>query len=153
MNGLDPTRTHLDRENFTITFERRFAAPREVVFDAWTHPDQIGRWWDPSGAPLAACVIDLRPGGNFCFTNQDSAHGPPFAGVYRVVDRPARLVFDALGALGTVTLAERDGGTWMTVSIRCASAEHFEQFLRLGVHDGTGRTLDNLVAFVAARAT
>ena len=38
--------------------------------------------------------------------------------------------------------------TRMTVTIRCASAEHLEQMVRLGVDSGTDRTLDNLVAHV-----
>ena len=37
----------------------------------------------------------------------------------------------------------------MTVTIRCASAEHLAQFVKLGVDAGTDRTLDNLVAFIA----
>ena len=78
-----------------------------------------------------------------------SDHGTPaFAGVYSAVERPARLVFDAMGAVGTVSLEAEAGTTRMTVTIRCASAEHLEQFVKLGVDAGTDRTLDNLVAHV-----
>lgn len=145
---MTKTETRIDRSTFTITFQRAFAAPREDVFDAWTDPDQIKRWWDPTGAPLAGCTVDLRPGGAFCFT-MASDHAPPFSGVYRVVERPAQLVFDAMGATGTVTLERDAGSTRMIVRIRCASAEHLAQFVKLGVDAGTDRTLDNLVAHVA----
>jgi uncharacterized protein YndB with AHSA1/START domain len=138
------TETTIDRETCTITFHRRFEAPCEEVFDAWTKPEQIAAWWDPTGAPLARCVVDLRPGGAFSFENQ--GHSPPFAGVYEVVERPSKLVFGALGSMGTVEL-EREGDlTSMRVQIRCASPEHMEQFLKLGVDVNTDRTLDNLVA-------
>lgn len=143
------TKTTVDRATFTITFQRTFTASREDVFDAWTQPEQIAEWWDPSGAPLSECTIDLRPGGAFNFVNRDSAHGPPFAGVYRSIKRPAKLVFEALGATGTVTLERREDRTHMTVSIRCASPEHLEQLLKVGVDVGTDRTLDNLVAHLA----
>ena len=147
---LGNTTTTIDRDTFTITFQRTFTAARERVFDAWTQPAQITQWWDPTGTPLRDCVVDLRPGGAFTFTN-DSAHGPPFAGVYRLVERPSQLVFEALGSVGTVRLDSVEGKTQMTVSIRCGSAEHLEHFLKLGVADGTDRTLDNLVAYLSER--
>lgn len=136
--------TNLNPETFTISFERRLRASREDVFDSWTRPDEVSTWWDPTGAPLVRCEIDLRVGGAFAFVN--SGHAPPFAGVYRVVDRPGLLVFDALGAVGTVTLTSDGAATLMKVEIRCASADHFQQFVNFGVHEGTARTLDNLVA-------
>jgi uncharacterized protein YndB with AHSA1/START domain len=142
------TQTNIDRSNFTITFRRVLSASREKVFDAWTRPEHIQYWWDPSGKPLSECVVDLRPGGSFKFTNQDSAHSPPFSGSYRSIQRPSQLEFEALGAIGTVRLEAKGAATQMTVSIRCASAEHLEQFLKLGVDDGTARTLDNLVAYL-----
>lgn len=142
--------TTIDHATHTIRFERHFAASPAAVFDAWTDPQQIARWWDPTGTPLAACEVDLTVGGAFSFT-MASHHAPPFAGVYRAIDRPATLVFDALGAEGTVHLTDEDGGTRMVVLIRCASAEHLAQFVARGVQVGTDRTLDNLVAFVGQR--
>jgi len=144
---MTKTKTTIDHTTFTITFQRLLSVPREEVFDAWTDPDQIKQWWDPTGAPLADCAVDLRPGGAFCFTNA-STHAPPFAGTYKSVERPAELVFDAMGALGTVRLESDAGTTRMTVTIRCASAEHLAQFVKLGVHEGTDKTLDNLVLHV-----
>ncbi len=145
------TTTTLDRETLTITFERRLGVARELVFEAWTKPEHVTEWWDPSGTPLEACEIDARPGGAFKFTNRGNAHAPPFAGIYRTVDRPALLAFDALGALGTVRLEIAGTGTQMTVTIRCASLEHFEQFVKIGVADGTARTLDNLGGYLSRR--
>jgi uncharacterized protein YndB with AHSA1/START domain len=148
MNTSQRGKAAIDHATFTITFRRTFAAPREQVFDAWTKPDQIAEWWDPSGARLSECTIDLRPGGAFRFVNRDSAHSPPFAGVYRSIERPAKLVFEALGATGIVSLEERDELTFMTVSIRCSSADHLEQFIQVGVDVGTDQTLDNLVKYL-----
>jgi uncharacterized protein YndB with AHSA1/START domain len=136
--------TTIDRETFTITFERRIRGSREEVFDAWTHPEDIAEWWDPTGARLTRCEIELRVGGSFVFENE--GHGPPFTGVYRVIQRPEKLVFDALGSVGTVTLKAEGEKTHMKVEIRCASAEHLAQFVKMGVDKGTEKTLDNLVA-------
>lgn len=137
--------TTIHHDTFTIAFERRLRASREEVFDAWTRPDEIAAWWDPTGARLTKCEIDLRVGGAFVFENAGH-HGPPFAGFYRVIDRPEKLVFEALGSVGTVTLRAEGGMTHMLVEIRCASAEHLQQFVKMGVHTGTEQTLNNLVA-------
>jgi uncharacterized protein YndB with AHSA1/START domain len=144
MLTTNETRPKVDPATFTITFERSLAADREQVFDAWTKPEQISQWWDPTGSPLVECTIDLRVGGAFRFVND--GHSPPFEGVYRIVDRPAKLVFDALGAVGTVLVESRGARTHLTVTIRCASAEHLEQLVKVGVAVGTDKTLDNLVA-------
>jgi uncharacterized protein YndB with AHSA1/START domain len=137
---------NVDPATFTITFERSLSASREQVFDAWTKPEHVTQWWDPTGTPLVECTIDLRTGGKFRFVND--SHGPPFEGAYRVVEPPAKLVFDAVGAVGTVLLERRGTKTHLTVTIRCASAEHLEQLVKLGVAAGTAKTLDNLVAHV-----
>lgn len=146
------TKTTIDRHDFTVIFQRKFEASREQIFEAWTEPDHIKHWWDPTGVPLSECLVDLRPGGAFKFTNRDSAHGPPFAGVYRAIERPSELVFEALGAVGTVRLEKSGNATHMTVSIRCASADHLEQFLKLGVDVNTDRTLDNLGEYLQKRS-
>ena len=148
MQIANETRSKLDRATSTITFERSLSASCEQVFDAWTKPERLSQWWDPTGTPLVECSIDLRPGGAFRLVNE--GHSPPFAGVYRVVDRPAKLIFEALGSIGTVLLENRGGKTHLTVTIKCSSAEHLEQFVKLGVDTNTNRTLDNLVAYVQA---
>ncbi|MDB4997653.1 MAG: Activator of Hsp90 ATPase 1 family protein [Myxococcaceae bacterium] len=146
MQTSNENRSKLDRATSTITFERTLAASREQVFDAWTKPERVAQWWDPTGTPLVECTIDLRAGGAFRFVND--GHSPPFAGVYTIIERPAKLVFDALGAVGTVLVESRGTTTHLTVTIRCASAEHLEQFVKMGIDVGTNQTLDNLVAYV-----
>ena len=140
----------IDKEKKTVSFERILSAAPAEVFDAWTQPEQISQWWDPSGAPLVACSIDLKPKGTFRFVT--AGHAPPFEGVYEVVDRPGRLEFNAMGAKGTVTLRPHARGTLMSVSIQSPSTEHFEMFVKLGVQAGTSKTLDNLVALLGGRA-
>ena len=144
------TKTTIDPSTFTITFKRSFSAPRDAVFEAWTDAEQVAQWWDPSGAPLVSCAIDLRPGGAFQFVND--GHSPPFTGVYQTDERPSLLTFEALGAFGTVRLEGERDETQMTVTIRCGSKEHLEQFVKLGVAVNTDRTFDNLVAHMSKRA-
>src|SRR6516225_4282490 len=63
MSDSTPVRT--DEQQITIT--RIFDAPRELVFRAWTDPDQVARWFGPAGfdTPRESVEIDLRVGGRF----------------------------------------------------------------------------------------
>ena len=140
-----PTGFSLDRSVGTIRFERDLDATVEQVFAAWTQPEQIAAWWDPAGEPLRRCEVDLRVGGGFVFVGR-SHPDMPFSGVYSEISPPDRLVFEAMGATGRVLLAPSSMGTRMTVKIMCASAEQLDQFVRMSIHEGTSRTLDNLVA-------
>jgi uncharacterized protein YndB with AHSA1/START domain len=145
----NPT-VEIDRKTHTSTMTRVFAAPCEQIFEAWTRPEHVRYWWDPSGGPLAECEIDLRPGGAFKFVSRHPDGMHSFAGVYREIAPPSRLVFEAMGAIGRVILDETDGKTRLTVRIECRSAEHLKQYLEMGVDAGTATTLDNLVAYVGA---
>lgn len=142
----------IDRASHTIRLTRDVEAPRAEIFAAWTSPDHVRAWWNPTGEPLAECVIDLRPGGAFRFVARSRPEAP-FAGVYREIAPPGRLVFEALGATGRVILREADGRTQMTVEIACRSEAELDQFLKMGVDAGTARTLDNLVAYARRRAS
>jgi uncharacterized protein YndB with AHSA1/START domain len=140
----------VDREARAIVLTRVFAATREQVFEAWTRPEHVTCWWDPTGRPLAKCEIDLRRGGAFRFVNQQSGGTHQFVGVYREIAPPAYLVFDAMGATGRVVLDEVGGKTRLTVRIECGSAAHLEEYLKMGIDAGTAKTLDNLVAYIGA---
>jgi uncharacterized protein YndB with AHSA1/START domain len=50
-----------------VAMTRVFDAPRQLVFEAWTDPDQVARWWGPDGfhTPPETVEIDLRVGGRY----------------------------------------------------------------------------------------
>ena len=138
----------IDRAAHTIRFVRDFAASPDAVFTAWTTPESLRLWWDAGGEPLSRCEIDLRIGGKFVFVSPSHAH-MAFTGTYRRIEPPHLLEFEAMDAIGRVMLADHDGGTRMTVEIVCRSDEHLDDYIRLGVANGTSMTLDNLVAHLA----
>jgi len=145
-----PTGAEVDTTTHTIRLRRAIDAPAARVFEAWTTPEIVSKWWDPDGVPLRECDIDLRPGGAFRFVNQGHADGHAFSGVYREIAAPDRLVFEAMGAEGRVEFIETNGRTDITVAIVCASPDHLQHFLTFGIADNTGRTLDRLVALFEA---
>lgn len=71
-----------------------FNAPREVVWQAWTQPDRLMRWFAPEHFTPAAAKVDLRPGGSFLYAMR-SPEGAEYwgKGVYREVTSPERLVY------------------------------------------------------------
>jgi uncharacterized protein YndB with AHSA1/START domain len=140
-----------------IVITRDFDAPRTVVFDAWTKAEHVAHWWDPSGGPLAVCEIDLRPAGAFRFIH-GGPDGPkhPFAGIYREITAPARLVFatrnspSGAESVGTLVFSEHAGRTTLTMTIECHSMADRDAMLKMGVAVGTSRTLDNLDRYLSA---
>ena len=140
----------LDTQTHTIRLRRSMPVPAMKVFEAWTTPDIVARWWDPTGTPLRSCEIDLRPGGAFRFVNEEHGDGQAFSGTYREIAPPDRLAFEAMGAQGLVLFSERDGRTDIVVTIVCASAEQLAMYMEMGIVENTGKTLDNLVAYFGA---
>jgi len=135
-----------------IVFTRVFDAPRAAVFEAWTKPEQVARWFDPRGFPLPVCEIDLRPGGAYRFVMR-GADGKdyPMSGVYRAIVPPERLVYTEClddepnsETLITLTLEEHDGRTTMRSTALYRTAADRDEFIRMGVEAGATRTLDRL---------
>src|SRR5439155_10740514 len=87
--------TEMGTETTALKLTHRFAAPRDEVFDAWTNPDVLRKWWsaaDTWSTPVAE--VDARPGGRYRLsmkTNQGEIH--TVGGEYQEVDRPERLVY------------------------------------------------------------
>lgn len=135
----------IDRAAHTIRFVRDFRTSPDRVFRAWTTPESLTLWWDAGGKPLERCEVDLRVGGAFTFVSPSHAH-MAFTGTYQEVAPPHLLVFEALGATGKVMLADHGDGTRMTVEIICRSDDHLDEYIELGVANGTSQTLDNLVS-------
>jgi uncharacterized protein YndB with AHSA1/START domain len=78
-----------------IQITRLYNSPVEVVWDAWTDPEQVAQWWGPRGFTLTTHSKDLRPGGNWNYT----MHGPdgtdyPNKTLYHEVEKYAKLVYD-----------------------------------------------------------
>jgi uncharacterized protein YndB with AHSA1/START domain len=108
-----------------LVIERVFAAPRELVFKAWTTPDMARNWWGPPWHPVGELEMDVRVGGRWrnCLVGRDNGEELWQSGVFREVDPPRRLAFtfkwEATGERGLETLVtitfEEDGGkTLMT---------------------------------------
>ena len=147
--------TATTRDDRTLVITREFDAPRALVFEAWTTPEHVAEWWDPSGRRLAACEIDLVEGGAFRFVHAGGGHA--FEGRYREIVPPSRLVFTtrapatSADTVGTLAFTERAGRTTLVMTMECQSKADRDALLAMRVDAGTRKTLENLDAYLRRR--
>ena len=106
-----------------LVITRTFDAPAGIVFEAWTRPELIQRWWTPKsfGITFVSCEADVRTGGTyrFVFRHPDFEQPMAFFGRYVEVTPPSRIVWtneeSADGAITTVTFEETDGKTLLVL--------------------------------------
>jgi uncharacterized protein YndB with AHSA1/START domain len=142
--------------DLAIVMTRSFNAPRDLVFDAWTKPEHLVRWFGRRQDTLAVCEIDLRVGGTarFVWRFEDGSE-MGITDVYREIAPPERLVFaetfdppyrEEMGGetLNTLVLEERDGKATMTATTLYKSREDRDRALATGMETGAAESFDRL---------
>lgn len=149
-----------------LTLTRLVFAPRERVFQAWTDPQHLARWFAPEGFSVTHCEADARVGGNWALTMRATdelaprlGRDHPTRGEYLEVQRPGRLVFthNALDAAGnvilatltTVTFEDLDGATRMTLRTRATGTGEHVPFMLGGMEQGWSECLMKLSGVLA----
>jgi uncharacterized protein YndB with AHSA1/START domain len=146
--------TPSDRE---IVMTRVFDAPRRLVWDAFTRPELLKRWFGPRGWSLVVCEVDLRVGGGFRFV----LRGPDgttmgMRGVYREIAPPERSVhiesFDDYPGESQVTtvMVEHGGKTTLTATVLYPSREIRDALIKSGMEHGAAESYDKLAELLAS---
>ena len=138
-----------------ILITREFAAPRDLVFKAWTTPELVRKWWAADMGEVTHAEIDLRVGGTWRYVMV--AHEGlevAFHGEYREIVPNERLVSteayegvpdpDANATLNTATFDEAGGKTTLTVLVQCPSPEVRDAIIESGMETGMQKSLDFL---------
>ena len=158
-------------EPFVI--EREFAAPRELVWKAWTERDRLLQWFGPKGATMKTANLDFRPGGifHYCLAMPD---GKELWGKfdYREIIAPEKMLWVnsfsdkdggltrhpfsnqwPLQLLSQATFTERGGKTTVTIKWLPLDATDEErrafEAARAGMNQGWGGTFDQLAEYLA----
>jgi uncharacterized protein YndB with AHSA1/START domain len=141
-----------------ITLKRVFDAPRELVWNAWTEPDQLAEWWGPPGwtNPREMITMDVRPGGAFRVTSVSHEDGTEMTtqGSYREVVEPERLVLEEPAedawheaAVSVVTFTDLgDGRTELVLH----ATIHTTDEMRAHAEAGMAASLDRLSEHLGA---
>jgi uncharacterized protein YndB with AHSA1/START domain len=139
-----------------ITLMHDFAAPSWLVYEAFTRPELVRRWWGTSGL-TTSCRADLRTGGSFAYESFEVGHQERHFGTYSVVG-PQRLIFtlcreDELvrqSAVVTVSFFEENNRTYVTATYQHASAAALEAALESGIEQTDSERFERLATFVSA---
>jgi uncharacterized protein YndB with AHSA1/START domain len=141
-----------------IVMTRVFDAPRHLVWDAFTQPELLKKWFGPRGWSLSVCDVDLRVGGGFRFVMR----GPDgqemgMRGVYRELSRPGRSVhvetFDDYPGESIVTavFTEQNGKTTLTATVEYPSREVRDIVISTGMEHGAAESYDKLAEILASQ--
>jgi uncharacterized protein YndB with AHSA1/START domain len=123
-----------------LVVTRTFDGPAHIVFEAWTRPELLQRWWAPPsfGISFVSCEADVRTGGTYrCVFSHPAAEQPmAFFGRYIEVTPPSRIVWTneegAGGPLTTVTFEEKNGKTRLVLRELYPSKEALDEAIASG---------------------
>lgn len=157
-------RTTLERTSEReLVITRTFNGPARIVFDAWTRPELVRRWWAPGSRDVAmvSCDAEVRVGGRYRYVLRHGRHGEfAFTGTYREVTPHTRLVYteifepggqaggDSDGALVTVTFLEHEGRTHLMSHSLFPTKDVLDGVLATGMEGGMRETMEQLEALV-----
>jgi uncharacterized protein YndB with AHSA1/START domain len=138
-----------------ILITREFDAPKHLVYRAWTDPELVRRWWHANRGEMTVCEIDLRVGGTWRYVMvTPDGFEVGFHGEYREIVPNERLVSteayegipdaDEHAALDTLTLAETDGRTWVTILVEHPTKEGRDAHINSGMEAGLQDAMDLL---------
>ena len=135
-----------------IVVTRTINGPARLVFEAWTKPELLKRWWAPksTGMILLSCELDVRVGGTYRFVFGHGDSKPmEFFGRYIEVTPCSRLVWtndegEGDGAVTTVTFEEKGGKTLLVMHDRYPSKEALDGAMASGMDAGMRETLEQL---------
>ena len=144
IRGSEPMKNNTTAERTSeceTVVTRIFNGPARLVFEAWTTPAQLLRWWAPKsiGISFLSCEIDARTGGSYRFVFGHAASEQPMAffGRYIEVIPNARLVWTndeggEGGPVTTVTFEEKDGRTLVVMHDLYPSQEALDAAIASG---------------------
>ena len=153
-------RTTVERKSEReLVVTRTFNGPARIVFEAWTQPELLKRWWAPKsfGVFFISCEADVRTGGTyrFVFGHPDSAQPMAFFGRYLEVTPHSRLVWTNEeggegGAVTTVTFEERGAQTLVVMRDLYPSKEALDAAIASGSTGGCGEQFEQLDQLLAS---
>lgn len=133
-------------------------APRQMVFNAFTEPIIIERWWGPRSMVTSVDTFDPYPGGSWRYVQRD-AHGNEysFRGVFHDIQSPERIVqtFEFEGAPGqvlldTILFEEVDGKTLITDHSVFQSVASRDAMLAENMEAGASESMERLAEILAS---
>jgi len=142
-----------------MTLTRVINAPRQIVFNAWTDPQQLQKWWGPKGFTNPVCKADAIPGGEILIHMQAPDKTIyPMDGEFHEIVEPEKLVFTTAAldkngnrlfeVLNTVTFSDENAKTKLSLHAAVSNiTEEGKPYIE-GMNDGWSESIDRLAEFV-----
>src|SRR5579862_4309348 len=137
----------------SLTVKRRFNAPPQKVYAAWTDPQKLAHWMGPTGTEAVQAECDLRVGGRYAIKMIMSKDEHNVSGVYREIVPNEKLVFTwawrstpERESLVAVTFKKDGDGTIMTL----LHEQFFDETARDDHNRGWTGTMDKLEKYLAS---
>ena len=154
--SVTTTDRHSDRE---VVITRTFDGPARLVFEAWTTPELLMRWWTPAsfGITFISCEADVRTGGTYRFVMGHPSFDQPMAfhGKYLEVVPGKKIVWTneegEPGSVTTVTFEEKDGKTHLVLSDLHPSKAALDAELESGAISGYPEQFNQLDILLKSR--
>lgn len=141
-----------------ILITREFAAPKHLLYKAWTTPELVKRWWNGHQGTMTSVEIDLRVGGQWRYVMAaNDGSDVAFHGHYREIVPNERIVttevYEMPGAdappesavpLNVITFTETDGRTTLRLLVQCPTRELRDMIINSGMEAGMQDALDLL---------
>jgi uncharacterized protein YndB with AHSA1/START domain len=135
-----------------ILITREFNAPKHLVYEAWTKPEHVKRWWSAKRGEVTIAEIDLRVGGRWRYAMvTEDGFEVAFHGEFREIVPNERIVSTEVyegmpdaEALNTATFAEVNGRTTLTILVQHTSKEHRDAHIDSGMEAGMQDAFDLL---------
>ena len=147
MNNRTTVERKSERE---LVITQTFNGPARIVFEAWTKPELLKRWWAPksTGVPLLSCEADVRVGGRYRFEfGHEASKSMAFFGRYIEVTPHSRLVWTNEesddGAVTTVTFEEKGDKTLLVLHELYPSKEALDEAIA-GMEGGMPEQFEQL---------
>ena len=146
-----------DANNRTLSLERTFDAPIQLVWDAWTQPEHIAQWWGPKGMETRVLEHNFKVGGTWKYA-MTMPDGSDFIGegIYTDIAELKRIFSSAnfkpmTEGVEIQARFEANGDkTNFTFSVVHPTAEYCDAQEKMGFMNGWGSVFDRLSEFVSA---
>ena len=140
-----------------ILITREFDAPKHLVYEAFTTPELVKRWWNAKRGEVTVAEIDLRIGGAWRYVMVSDGFEVGFHGEYREIVPNERIVstevYEGLpdgvseeegATLNTATFTETDGRTTLEILVRAANKVSRDAIIDSGMEAGMQDAMDLL---------
>lgn len=146
----------------TLTISRHIAAPPSAVWNAWSVPENLAKWWIPAPIECRVDTLDLRPGGGFVTQMREGGGDfqPHVDGCFLEVIPEQKLVFTTvltkgwqptetwLAITAILTFEAKDGGTLYSARVLHKTPEDSTKHDEMGFYEGWGTAIGQLAGLL-----